>query len=263
MLDEKRPTDAGYGRILVVLEAIARHGPVKLDPLVDLTGIPRTPVFRCLKELEAQGYIRPRLGDGAYLLVAEKQGLLAEAPSLGEEVDILAPQLIALSRQEKVDCEVGVLMGMADYSLIERTKREDDDADRPPFLSDPAALTALLVEPPARRVRHVKAAMDRAAPGDRDEVTSGRYTSRLAAASKLGHVEAFDAGALYLPIHGARGFVGAIRIEDRRQSRNTPRRLLRVADILRRRCPDLIPGPDQIRERYWSRAAFADGAGRP
>lgn len=64
--DRPKADRGGSVRVGIVLMAVLRTGPARLDDLSTFTGLPRTAVWRCLHALRQVGWVRIRRGDGSY-----------------------------------------------------------------------------------------------------------------------------------------------------------------------------------------------------
>jgi hypothetical protein len=84
-------------RVLEVLEAVAKFGPASLDELSDELPRTRSSVYRALKSLEVDGWIRRSLNGRSFLL-SSRMERLADSPSTtsqgtAEVIDILRGKL--------------------------------------------------------------------------------------------------------------------------------------------------------------------------
>lgn len=235
--------------MLTVLDAVARLAPCRLDGVVAATRLPRSAVYRCLTTLEEEGWIRRRLGSGAFQLTHLKQAQFSGTLSSEEFVDRIAPMVAPLASSARIDIDVALLNAPGEVCVVETSRREPLGAEE--FFASPLTLAVLMVLPPDQRLAHVRAAMEQAAPEDRAAVTSGRFTRALSKAAQLGYVWDVASGGFCLPLDDGAGATGALRLEGGGSTKRSENRLHGLAEGLRRSCPTLLPDTATVLARYW------------
>lgn len=252
MHDLTRPSDpdaSGYARIMAVFGAVAAHGPMTLEDTMARTGIPRSACWRCLTTLEAEGWLRRRLLDGAFIATAAAHTQLgARAPRPGF-VEVLIPPLSPLVRKARIEADIAILQPEGRLQIIETTRKFTEGAEE--FFTSPLTLAALMVCPPDTRLKLVNTAMQSAAPEDRSAVTSGRFTRALAQAAAKGEIWRAEDGSLTLPVEAKGVGVAALRLEGHGSTKRSENKLRAIADMMRRACPELLPDAASILQRHW------------
>lgn len=241
----------GYARILKVAEAVAAIAPARLEDVMLHTGLPRSATYRCLKELEAQGWIRKLMSGQGFVLTHAIQGQLAQGAGRRAVADALADRLGTHARLARIDADIAVMRGPADLHILETTRATPPADQAEPFLGSGLALAALLVTPKEARLTHVRAAMATAQAQDQALVTSGHFTHQLSEMARIGHVWDPITQSLCFPFLDNSGSSGAIRLEGSGSNSRTADKLRSVMNILNQELPALVPDVDQIQRRFW------------
>ncbi len=252
MRDLARPLDpdaSGYARIMAVFGAVAAHGPMTLETTMERTGLPRSACWRCLTTLEAEGWIRRRLQDGAFLTSAAAHMQLGASPPNPPFIEVLIPHVTPLVRKARVEADIAQLSAEATLQTLETTHKAAQEIET--FFASPLTLAVLMVCPPDIRLNRVNAALVNAPPEDRSAVTSGRFTRALAQAAAKGEVWRPDEGSLTVPLEAPGIGVAALRLEGHGRTKRTENKLRGLVEALRKACPDLMPTADTIASRHW------------
>lgn len=203
--------DRGHFRVLMVLETVADHGPITLDRVSDLTGIPRTAAFRALKGLEEREWVRAQMGTGAYAVTAGFVARLRRANKTYEEIDTLLPLLRQIAKDEKVHFDIAVLEEISVPRVVESTRRKriDDPTD---FFDSPFSLVSLCAEDPRMRMMVLRSVMDSANEEQQDAIRSGELNARIRSIGTHGYGKDPIHKGLIIPLNGFGSFAGAMRI---------------------------------------------------
>ena len=242
------PPVLGYARILKVAEAVAEIAPARLEDVMQHTGLPRSASYRCLKELETQGWIRKLMSGQGFVLTHAVQDRLARGRPQSHRADALAVRLGGLARAARIEADIALLTLGAQVIITETTRTTPPADIAEPFFATPLTLAALLVADKSARLAHVQAAMTTATATERARVTSGQFTHQLSEMARIGHVWDPITQSLCFPFVVNNGATGAIRLEGNGSSSRTADKLRGVLDILNQ---EFVPNVDQIQRQFW------------
>jgi len=168
-------------RLLEVVEALARCGPLTLAALVAELGLPRGAVFRALCSLRRKHWVRMRHGDRAFVLRAPMVGLLRQAPHSAAEVEAALPLFERLAAVGPVHVDLGLFTGAGEVRVVETTRKAGYGGACLSLTDDDLALVAQLQLPPGELVRHLTVYLDRATAEERRIIASGDHARHLKA----------------------------------------------------------------------------------
>lgn len=246
---------SGYGRILRVADMVARHGPLRLDAVMARTGLPRSATYRCLKELEAQGWIRALLSGEGYVVTHGQQARFGASRHSPPQVERAAEALAPLRRAARLEVDIAVLEPDGQVRVIESSRNDLATPAAEPVFASPLTWAGLIATAPDARLAFVRAGMARVPPDEQQDVTSGRFTRRISDAARQGHVWQPETQSLCLPLCPPAGCAdprpGAVRLEGSGSTRRSAHRLEKLVAALREDHPDLFPPAQQLRDRFW------------
>lgn len=241
----------GFARILQVAETVAEHGPVRLEQVMARTGLPRSAAYRCLKELEAQGWTRRILSGAGYVLTSATHARFSPRQRVSPHIEQLVQTLGPLAKTARIDADIAVLRDMAEITICETTRATDPRALQEPFFASPLTLAALLVTGTDDRLAHVRTGLSTASPEERSDVTSGRFTRQLSETAKTGHVWDTISQSLCFPFVDSDGSAGAVRLEGNGSSPRSVRKLESLMRDLKQALPSIVPEVTQVQRAFW------------
>jgi hypothetical protein len=176
-------TDKPTIRALTVFASVATRGPITLARLTALhPEISRTAIWRALDNLRAAGWVRDRLGDGAWLATHAADDILGNATIPPRAVEELAARLSRLGGGGEIT--IGTFTALGRFEIVEATD-PTRIGEVLPLIGEPMAFSALASTEEADMLRHLKRWMDTDAdPEERALITSGGLAQGLRAARK-------------------------------------------------------------------------------
>ena len=174
-------TDKPTIRALTVFASVATRGPITLARLTALhPEISRTAIWRALDNLRAAGWVRDRLGDGAWLATHAADDILGNATIPPRAVEELA---LRLPKQRMgTGITIGTFTEFGRFEIIEATD-PTRIGEVLPLIGEPMTFSALAVAEEADMLRHLKRWMDTYADAEeRALITSGGLAAGLRAA---------------------------------------------------------------------------------
>lgn len=210
MDNDLNTTDAPTQRILIIVETIARFGPITLAQLTERLQFSRGAIWRAVSTLRAQGWVRMRLGDSAYELRSGFIGQFSNAHHALPELDLLEPLMLQAAKAGPVYVDLCHFPQTGLCKILETT-RKTAPVGHLSLCDDDLALAAQLHMEPKELVTHLRAYLDLASDDERRIITSGEHGRQLARLGDEGAVWLDDGTAVSFPIQGHIGF--ALRVE--------------------------------------------------
>lgn len=212
----ERP-DSSALRLLEVLEAVCRLGPVTLSDLCARTAIPRGAVWRALASLRQKGWVRMRHGDKAYELCAPVSALFSQGHFARPQVESVMPVFTQLAESGPVHVDLGLFTSKGHFHIVETTRKDGYLPNALSLTDEDIAIAAQLHLSPADLVRHLTVFMETAGTEERQVISSGDH-ARTIRRLRLDGVLWQDDGAA--ASFGLRAFPGlGLRVELWRMSK--------------------------------------------
>lgn len=111
-------------RVLAVLNEIIREGAVGLSVLSTSLCFPRSSVHRALASLISFGWVRKRLGDGAYTLSANYLALTGKQYIVASAIEAVAPLLGDINAKEGIHADLALYSSDGALSVVESTSKQ-------------------------------------------------------------------------------------------------------------------------------------------
>lgn len=206
-------------RLLVVLGAVAEHGPISLSQLNDRLDVSRASIWRALDTLRTAGWVRMRLGDRAFELERDIQKAMCMAYTSLPQVVQTVRLASLFGETADIHFHVGMFTAPGQYRIVETTLKSG-------YLSTPLSLTddkiaiagQLSLNSPAL-VRHIRAYIEVSSIEERRVVTSGEHARLLKQHRNTSVFWEEERDIAYLPVPIASHVGLAIQLDLRRRSK--------------------------------------------
>ncbi len=146
--------------LLKVYETVLLFGPISLDEVFPIIGRSRSSTFRCLKQLEAAGWIRTLINKHHFVATAFMDELVSKGAVSMPEVDLISLPAREAALAHKMHTDIGMLISNSHFLLAESTDRAKK-ANTPMLpLQGNCALVAYCIKErldPERAARRVEA----------------------------------------------------------------------------------------------------------
>ncbi len=198
-------TDAPTQRILIIAEAISRHGPITLAQLTDRLQISRGAIWRALDTLRTMGWVRMRLGDNAYEIRSTMIDSFQHGHKSLPVIEQIAPLIARVLDVGPVHVDIGCFTESGVFQIVESTRKVLPIAPLA-LCSDELALAVQLSLSPQILVGHLRTYMTIAPSEERRIITSGTHSRHLASLRDGRIVWQHDRLALSFPLADYIGF---------------------------------------------------------
>lgn len=209
--------DGPTRRILHVLDLLRCNGPMTLAEVAGKCSFSRAAVWRALDTLREMGWVRMRLGDHAFVMLAEKTlrppGLAADFP------DALrwATEMQRMERAHNAHVSIGGFIGGARFRILESTERGDYAAADVSLVHDGIALAAQAALKKVDLVRILRSHVAHCPLDERQIIEDGRHAERLQIIARRGYYLSPEGTELAFPLE-MDGAALALRVRAKSES---------------------------------------------
>lgn len=171
--------DGPTRRVLQVLRMVSFYGPITLSALCEKCAFSRAAIWRALDVLRAEGWVRMRLGDNAYVMREDCANQLQQG-SIDYPFALDISTFMA-KLADQFDVHVA-LVGFDDsdtFKIFESTDRADYADHSFSLVEDPAAVAAQLTVEKTRLVKILRIFLATCAYDERYAIESGQHAATL------------------------------------------------------------------------------------
>ena len=217
--------DGPTKRILHVLDLLQRNGPMTLAEVTRHCSFSRAAVWRALDTLREMGWVRMRLGDYAFVILAEKT-----MPRPAQHVDFPGA-LELVSHMQFLEKEHGAHVCIAGFGggtglrVLESTERNDYGLRAISLVQDGLALAAQAMLTKVDLVLILRAYVPNCPPYERRMIEDGRHAEQLSTIRKRGYFLSEDHVEMAFPL-SLHGQVMALRLRAKTESPIAARALI-------------------------------------
>lgn len=227
-------------RVFVILETIAKDGPITLSELTETVELPRSSVHRAAMTLQRLGWVRARFNDHAYELSSKLDHMMADAHFVYEEVDALTSIMAEVKASRLAHADVGVFVRLGSFQIVDSTDPRVELNKAESMVTSRIAKVAQLSLDKTSLVRNLDAYLKDAGEDEARLVENGRHFAHLQLLREelgkpIGRNTTFIA-----PFRNPNGSSGAMRL---RRISNSGTAIQRFGDLCSKVGQDL---PDHI-----------------
>ncbi|MEM6308133.1 MAG: hypothetical protein AAF701_09135, partial [Pseudomonadota bacterium] len=206
------PTSEPTYRVLYVLAAIGRNGPIDLAGLTDVVDFPKPAIWRCCQALMDMGWVTTLHHDGSYMLTSRADEEFAAARYIPLEIEQVAPLFQSLRDEKNIYAVLSSFADTGQVTHVESTRRAAV-SDKPlSLVYDLEAICALSVMPKNIQLRNIVAYLDHATADEKTDVSNGVLNAQLARVADQGYVASGDRSAFHYPWQCSNGAACCITI---------------------------------------------------
>ena len=193
--------DGPTARVLEVLDIVARKGPLTLNEITISCSFSRAAIWRALNVLRLKGWVRMRLGDNAFELVAEQAMQIAAGHRSFAHAQDVSDLLERLEQAFGVNVALGGFgRSSTAVTLMESTKKTDYRERAPNLLYDSLAIAAQLQLDRAVAVGVIRSYFDHCDDYDRRYIEQGKHSAALRNYARVGFVLVNKGAELSIPV---------------------------------------------------------------
>lgn len=226
-------------RVLKVAETVAKHGPVTHKELCAHLSISRAAIWRALKVLRDNGWVRMRLGDNAFEIDSELTRRFVAADTSGAFMRSVAPIMREIADAGPFHVEVGCFQQDGIFKIIEATYRGKISSHALSMVDDDIVIAAQLEMPMSRVRQHLSVFQTFATREELQVIRNNEHNCCLNSARAEKVVWSLGEDSFSLPLGSHLEVEGAMRVTLTRVSVHTREKLRALKPILRTRLCDL------------------------
>jgi DNA-binding IclR family transcriptional regulator len=164
-------------RALVVLETLAREGPMTLAQLVEAVPFPRSSIHRALQSLERQEWVSHRLWDHAYAIHSRTRHIFTGKGVPPERTEIVRA-VMHRAFQAGIYCDLAILT-KSGPRVIDSTDKSQIVPLKLPWTGDPLSRAVQITVPRTVLVQLLSEVQTNGSAEDRKDTTTGLHAGKL------------------------------------------------------------------------------------
>ncbi|MBF9048304.1 helix-turn-helix domain-containing protein [Rhodobacterales bacterium LSUCC0031] len=217
--------DGPTKRILHVLDLLLRNGPMTLAEVARNCSFSRAAAWRALDTLRDAGWVRMRLGDNAFVILAKRSTPSSERPVDFQGASEIATHMQALEREYGAHICVGAFIDGTKFTILESTDRTEYALRNISLVHEGLTLVAQAVLSKIDLVRILRAYAQTCPLAERHMIEDGRHAAQLSDIRNQGYFLSDDHGeiAFALRLHG---HMIALKIRSKTESPLAARQLI-------------------------------------
>lgn len=201
----------GFGRVMTVLNTLARHGPLSLDEVSEQTAISRTACHRILKVLVESDCIRALMGSGKFILTSTFVRQLKAASHSDEAIDRVLPMIKQLVISKSVHFDFCVLDDEIVPKILETTRRKPLPHPQD-FFENPFVPVILSIMPIPLRQRIITTAVEDQNDTSHNIANRQLLEQKIRSVAENGILDDDDNKCVIIPFKGTGNMYAGVRI---------------------------------------------------